>query len=74
MGQALGLAVGPPGFQPQLLCSQQQFAPTEGATIFGELMSQLLGGYGNVMKTGQHDQTCKTAIDRGRCTYPLVID
>ncbi|MNZ26464.1 hypothetical protein D3C78_436560 [compost metagenome] len=74
MSETLDLAASGLGFQSQLLGSQQKFAPSEGATIFGELMSQLLGGYGNVMETGQHDQTCKTAIDRRRRTYPLVID
>ncbi|MCY1183356.1 hypothetical protein D9M73_239680 [compost metagenome] len=74
MGEALDLAACGLGFQPQLLGGQQQFAPSEGATIFGELMSQLLGGCCNVMETGKHDQTCKSAIDSGRRTGSLVID
>ncbi|MOA17047.1 hypothetical protein D3C78_1372890 [compost metagenome] len=55
VGQAFGLAARRFGLQTELLGGQQQLNLSEAAAILGEFVSELLGGYGNVVETGQHD-------------------
>lgn len=66
LGQALGARVDSFGFQAELASGEEKLVAIEGLGTADELMAQLLGAGGNIMKAGQGHQAFEAAVLRRR--------